>query len=78
MKTRRKFLGASARFAVVGGIIAFVLAQEQKRRRLENDPACVRLNPCEECGKFQLCALPKAKDARSSQRLSSSATARLS
>ena len=75
-ESRRNFLRSSARLLMFGGVVAFAAAQEAKRRRLQNDPGCVRLNPCAECAKFQTCTLPKANAARSPQRpFSSSATA---
>ena len=78
-QTRRNFLRSGSRLMIVGGIIAFAGSQEQKRRRLEKDPRCVRLNPCAECAKFQGCDLPKANAARSSQpEFSSSDIVRLS
>ena len=61
---RRGFFSAIARtlgFASLGG---FAVAQEVKRRRLANDPECLRFNPCRDCSEFAGCAKPKAREAR--------------
>lgn len=64
--SRRNFLRSGARLLIIGGAISFAIDQEGKRRRLVDDPKCVRLNPCLECSKFQACTRVKAEAARSS------------
>lgn len=73
---RRHFFHTCARLTVVAGAALFAIRQEQKRLALENDPACLRLDPCADCSKYQACTLPKANEARSSPLRSSSATTR--
>ena len=62
--TRRGFFAAVARslgFASLGG---FAVAQEIKRRRLVNDPQCIKLLTCSDCAEFRGCTKPKAVAAR--------------
>jgi len=46
---RREFFAIGIRTVVIGGFGAFALSQESKRRRLANDPNCVRLDTCQDC-----------------------------
>lgn len=57
---RRSFLATGVRCLVIGGFAAFVLAQENKRRRLALDPACLRLDSCADCIEFGGCGKPRA------------------
>lgn len=61
---RRGFLVAGARGMALIALSALVLFQEAKRRRLANDPDCIRISPCSDCAQLGHCTKPKAKDAR--------------
>lgn len=61
---RRQFLKAGTRYALLGGLGGLVVAGETKRRRLANDPNCIRLLTCADCMEFGGCAKPKAEDFR--------------
>lgn len=62
--TRRSFFTTAARSGALLVLGAFAGWQELKRRRLANDPDCIRLNTCAECVEFNRCLKPKALDAR--------------
>ena len=62
---RRGFFTAAARAAALLALAAFAGGQEIKRRRLANDPNCLKLTTCSECTEFGRCTKPKAQDARS-------------
>ncbi len=61
---RRGFLIAEARWAALLGLAAFAAWEETKRRRLANDPNCIKLSACSECVEFGRCAKPKSQTAR--------------
>ena len=61
---RRGFFITAARSAALLGLAAFAGWQETKRRRLANDPNCIKLTVCSECVEFGRCAKPKAEFAR--------------
>jgi len=63
---RRGFLRAVGRGGVLVSLGILAAWQEVKRRRLDNDPDCIRLSPCAACGKFARCTLPRARTARGS------------
>jgi hypothetical protein len=63
---RRGFLARIARSLGFASMGAFAVAQEMKRRRLANDPECLRFNPCRDCSEFTGCSKPKAREARGS------------
>lgn len=46
---RRQFFAIGMRTLIIGGIGSFALTQEAKRRRLANDPNCIRLDTCTDC-----------------------------
>lgn len=50
--------------ASLGGL---AVAGELKRRRLANDPNCIRLWTCADCAEFDGCAKPKAATFQQSQ-----------
>ena len=45
-------------------LAAFAGWQEVKRRRLANDPNCLKLTVCSDCVEFGRCTKPKAQNAR--------------
>lgn len=61
---RRRFLHAGVRFLTLGAFAVFAAAQEFKRRRLTNDPDCIKLYTCNDCVEFSRCQLPKAENFR--------------
>lgn len=61
---RRGFLITEARWAALLGLAAFAAWEEAKRRRLANDPNCIKLSVCSECVEFGRCTKPKARTAR--------------
>lgn len=61
---RRDFFMAAARSAVLAVMAGFAVWQEAKRRRLENDPNCIRLSVCADCVEFGRCTKPKATATR--------------
>ncbi len=63
-KSRRDFLGTGARVLAFGAFGTYAIAQATKRKRLENDPDCVRLPSCYTCLEFSGCELEKADKAR--------------
>ncbi len=50
--SRRQFFSAGVRCLGFGGVAAFAVLQERKRRRLADDPNCIRLNTCADCVEF--------------------------
>lgn len=62
--SRRQLFLASGRVLGLGGLAAFVAAQEFKRQRLANDPNCVKISPCQECLELSRCGKPKAEKFR--------------
>ena len=63
---RREFFITSARSAALLVLATFAAWQETKRRRLANDPNCVKLLSCSDCMEFGRCMKPKARSARRS------------
>jgi hypothetical protein len=64
---RRQFLKSGTRCALLAVLGGLAVASETKRRRLENDPDCVRTWTCTDCVEFGHCAKPKAQDFRRMQ-----------
>lgn len=64
--TRRGFCVVAARLAALLVMAAFATWQETKRRRLANDPNCIKLSVCSDCLEFGRCTKPKAQSARRS------------
>lgn len=62
---RRGFLKASLRAAVLTLLGWFAVAQETKRRRLADDPRCIRVSACQDCFEFGGCGKSKAVETRS-------------
>jgi hypothetical protein len=62
--SRRGFFMTAARSGFLLALAAFAGGQEIKRRRLVNDPNCIRLSTCAECAEFNRCVKPKAREAR--------------
>lgn len=62
--TRRGFFVTAARSGALLALAAFAVWQETKRRRLANDPDCIKLSVCSECVEFGRCIMPKATVAR--------------
>ena len=69
---RRGFLVAWARSAALVVLAAFAWWQDAKRRRLANDPDCIKLSACTDCLEFGRCTKPKAQAARGPSRTSDS------
>lgn len=67
--TRRGFFITAARSGVLLVLAAFATGQEIKRRRLVNDPNCVKLSVCSDCMEFGRCTKPKAQATRKSRLL---------
>ncbi len=61
---RREFLRSGTRYVLLAGLGGLVVAGESKRRRLANDPNCIRLQTCADCVEFGGCTKPKAEDFR--------------
>jgi hypothetical protein len=61
---RRQFLQAGTRYALLSALGSLAVAGELKRRRLADDPNCVRVWTCADCVEFGACAKPKAQDFR--------------
>jgi hypothetical protein len=57
---RRGFFTAAARSAALLALATFAAWEETKRRRLANDPNCLRLSVCSECIEFGRCTKPKS------------------
>ena len=66
---RRQFLASSVRYLSLGGLSVFVVAQELKRKRLLNDPNCIKLFTCQDCVEFSGCKLDKADTYRAENNL---------
>ena len=64
---RRGFFIAAARSAAFLALTTFAAWEETKRRRLANDPNCLRLSACSECIEFGRCTKPKSQSARQSR-----------
>ena len=62
--SRRHFFVSAARSGVLLALATFAAWQESKRRRLANDPNCIKLSVCYECMEFDRCSKPKAQSAR--------------
>jgi|RhiMethySRZTD1v2_1073278.scaffolds.fasta_scaffold3001523_2 hypothetical protein len=62
---RRGFLVSGARTGGMLALATFAAWQETKRRRLANDPNCLKLSVCSECVEFGRCPKPRAQAARS-------------
>lgn len=65
--SRRQFLLAGGRLLGLGGLGAYVAGQAFKRRRLVNNPNCVKLSTCQDCLELARCTKPKAQRFRISQ-----------
>jgi hypothetical protein len=63
---RRGFFITVARSAALLALAALAVLQESKRRRLANDPNCIKLFSCSDCVEFGRCSRPKAQSARQS------------
>ncbi|MCX6886409.1 MAG: hypothetical protein WCR20_10390 [Verrucomicrobiota bacterium] len=61
---RRHFLKSGMRYALLAGLTGLAITGEAKRRRLENDPNCIRTYTCADCIEYGHCAKPKAEDFR--------------
>ncbi len=61
---RRAFLRSGTRYVLLAGLGGLVVAGESKRRRLANDPDCIRVWTCDDCAQFGGCTKPKAEDFR--------------
>jgi len=62
---RRQFFAIGMRTVIIGGIGSFALSQEAKRRRLANDPNCIRLDTCQDCVELPAgCTKDKAENFR--------------
>jgi hypothetical protein len=62
--TRRGFFVSAARSGALLALATLAAWQETKRRRLANDPNCLKLSVCSECVEFGRCTKPKAQSAR--------------
>ncbi|HIG28887.1 MAG TPA: hypothetical protein EYQ50_14270 [Verrucomicrobiales bacterium] len=67
--SRRQFFSTSLRYLTLGGFSILVAGQEMKRRRLANDPNCIRLYTCKDCVEFNGCKLEKSVAFRASEEL---------
>jgi hypothetical protein len=61
---RRGFFITAARSAALLALTTFAAWQETKRRRLANDPNCIKISVCSDCVEFGQCTKPKAQSAR--------------
>lgn len=61
---RRQFLRSGARYSILAGLGGLVAMEEIKRRRLANDPNCIRVWTCEDCVEFGGCTKNKAVNFR--------------
>ncbi len=61
---RRQFLTSGTRYVLLAGLGGLVVAGETKRRRLANDPNCIRPWTCADCAEFGGCTKPKSEDFR--------------
>lgn len=64
---RRRFLKSGARYALLTGLGGLVVVAETKRRRLADDPNCIRLWTCQDCAEFGGCTKTKAERFRTGQ-----------
>ena len=64
---RRQFLQAGTRYVLLTALGGLAVAGEAKRRRLRNDPNCVRTWTCADCVEFGSCSKPRAQDFRQSK-----------
>jgi hypothetical protein len=64
---RREFLMSAVRSLALFAFAAFAAGQEIKRRRLANDPECIRLYSCPDCVEFGRCEKPKAREVRQAE-----------
>lgn len=64
---RRQFLRAGTRYALLSALGGLAVAGELKRRRLADDPNCIRVWTCADCVEFGGCTKPKAQDFRQAQ-----------
>jgi hypothetical protein len=62
--SRRDFLASSGRSVALLALAVFAGWQEMKRRRLANDPECLKVSVCSDCLEFGRCDRPKATEAR--------------
>ena len=62
--SRRRFFTTAARSGALLVLTTFAGWQEIKRRRLANDPNCIKLMTCADCIEFNRCLKPKAQGAR--------------
>ena len=66
---RRQFFTSGARCLALGGIVSFAAMQERKRRRLANDPNCIKLETCSDCVELGAgCQKTKAENFRAEQK----------
>lgn len=63
---RSTFLQTAARSLTLVVLAGFALLQNSKRRRLAQDPACIKLITCFDCSQLNQC--PKLKTAYASVR----------
>lgn len=63
---RRGFFVAASRSAAFVALAAFATWEEAKRRRLANDPNCLKLSGCADCVELGRCPRPRAESARRS------------
>ena len=64
LANRRQFLKSSSRYLLLSGFTGLVVTSEAKRRRLANDPNCIRLLTCSDCIEFGGCTKNKANTYR--------------
>jgi len=64
---RRRFLVSGTRHALLAGLGGLMVVADAKRRRLANDPNCIRLWTCADCVEFGGCAKTKAERFRRGQ-----------
>lgn len=63
---RRQFLKSGVRYSMFAGLAGLVATEEIKRRRLADDPNCIRVWTCADCAEFGGCTKTKAVDFRKS------------
>jgi hypothetical protein len=61
---RRQFLRSGTRYALLAGLGGLIVTGEAKRRRLGDDPNCIRVWTCADCVEFGGCTKSKAEDFR--------------
>jgi hypothetical protein len=64
---RRRFLKSGTRYALLTGLGGLVVVAETKRRRLADDPNCIRLWTCADGAEFGGCTKTKADNFRQGQ-----------